>query len=204
MPKCALPSHLKDKLHRDWVWPLNKISRGWNAYGPRCGKGNDGYLAWPPKLEEGKSICRWENSRATSIIEIPALRDNTAKGSDVYGQSFQAIERNKGHENFGKSFLVKLEWREVEVRGDWDMKPEDQTLYFPSSLQKFSFSGWMKLSPKYFSAWKVLKKRELPIWPETGEDSVLFTRSGNRPDAVDLYYNVDKILPVGQLGLKWE
>ena len=32
MPKSALPDHLKDKLHNDWIWPFSYIPRSWTAY----------------------------------------------------------------------------------------------------------------------------------------------------------------------------
>ena len=40
----CLPDHLKDKLHNDWPWPLNKIHRSTSAF---CGGGEPD---WPPEI----------------------------------------------------------------------------------------------------------------------------------------------------------
>lgn len=206
---CALPDqrvkapdgtmvNLRDATHWDWpFWPLTKIPRAYNARGPRCGKGNPGYLPWPPRLVEGHGIARWENSGATSILEIPVLADITVKGEDVYGKELLAIERHPGNPEFGKVFMKRLDWYEAE----WD----DTTIHSPSALQKFSMRGWMRLDPLYTSSWRIKTRREFP-GAETGEDSLWwFTRNYNRPDHLDVYYNTEIVrLPVAQFGFKWE
>lgn len=206
----ALPPHLRLKKHNDWIWPFNKLSRGWNAKGPREKVDSKDYLPWPPKLVEGKGVARWEESgEGGSIIMIPDFIKATIKGSDVYNRRWDAIEMNPGMPDFQQRKKVFLAWRSAAVTDITSPAGGNITRiipqqYSPSALQKFSPSGWMKLSPNYHSKWKVIKKRELPVWPETGDDTVLFTRAGNRPDHLDVYYNVDKILPIGQIGLKWE
>lgn len=32
MPASALPKHLRDKKHWDWIWPFSTIPRGWTAF----------------------------------------------------------------------------------------------------------------------------------------------------------------------------
>lgn len=186
MPLCALPDHLKEKKHNDWIWPLSYIPRGANAFGPRCGKGNKGYLPWPPKLVEGKGVARWESDGATSIIEIPSLANIEIKAKDVYGREFTYIERNVGRPDCGKIGLVTLSWTE-------GMNIEGQ--YHPSALQKFSNEGWMRLDPDYYAWWKVLERRE----PKK-DDIVMFHRRGFRVDSLDQFYNFS----LGFFGLRWE
>lgn len=184
---CALPDHLKERLHNDWPGPLKELPRSLNARGPRCGQGNPGYLPWPPKLVEGFGVARWETDGATSIIEIPALA-NRYVDSSIYGQTFEVIERKPGHPNFGQKWMQTLTWVEGLHEGQ----------YSPSALQKFSIKGWIRLSPDYRSSWKILIRREEP-GKETGEDTVKFSRTGFRPDTLDLYYNFGPMA-----GLKWE
>jgi len=206
----ALPPHMRGRKHNDWFFFKN-TPRGWNAKGPREEKGAKDYAAWPPRLVKGKNVCRWESDGAQSIIFIPELLTNKEiNGRDIYGREWEVIEMNPSSEDFQKKKKIRIPyWEESVVT---DLKREDGTYeqivapmqYSPSALQKFSKNGWMKLEPDYFSSWKVLKKRELPVWPETGDDTVLFMRSGHRPDHVDCYYNVDKLIPIGFIGLKWE
>lgn len=203
MSDLALPIHLRGKLHNDWPFPFNGIPRGWNAKGPREPKDSKDYLPWPPKLVQGKGVARWESARADSIILIPEFVTATIDQS-IYGKEYKAIEMNPGRPDFQKEKIVRLDWEEAKVwdsNGTQNVQPDN---YSPSALQKFSPKGWMKLEPFYHSEWRVLKKRELPVWPETGDDKVLFFRRGNRPDHADSYYNVDKIIPIGFVGLKWE
>jgi hypothetical protein len=213
MGKCALPPHLREKLHNDWPWPFKKVSRGWNAYGPRCPEGSKGYLPWPPRLVEGKGIARWEMCKG-SIIDIPDLANITVKGDDIYGNEFMAWERNPGMPNFNKPLKVKLiDPNSVKVTITDSINPDgtytqvvSPNIYCPSALQMFSKKGWIKLNPEYHSTWNILKWRELP-WLKAGaigeapEDMVLFKRSKNRPDSEDGYYNRSIIMTVG---LKWE
>lgn len=203
----ALPPHLRGRLHGDWIWPLNKISRGWNAYGPRVSRSAPDFLPWPPRLVAGKSVCRWETAGGNSIILIAGLDNVEVTYDDVYGRRWLATEMNPGHPNFMKSEDIFLpHWEESLV---WDEEPINGPakqmikgdFYSPSALQKFSKRGWMSLYPFYHTEWNVLKKRELPVWPETGEDTVIFWRRGYRPDHVDLYYNKSII---GTAGLHWE
>lgn len=204
MSDLALPPHLRGKLHNDWTWPLNKISRGWNAAGPRAPQGADDYMAWPPRLVEGKGVSRWENDGAQSILHIAALDKTTVRGHQVYGRTWLAVEMNPGRPDFMKAKDVYIpEWRPATVT-DTPQQTCDPMQYSPSALQKFSPAGWMKLNPFYHSEWRVIKKRELPVYPETGDDTVAFFRRGNRPDHVDLYYNTDKFTPIGFVGLRWE
>lgn len=191
MPKCALPDHLKEKSHNDWPWPFSKIDRAFSAYGPRCPIGSSGYKSWPPKLIKGKGIVRWENNFANSIIYIPALEGKEITGDDVYGKEFEAFETKEL-----KPIKVKLDWRELT----WDEIQSGVQLYFPSALQKYSMEGYLKMSPWYYSQWKILKQREFTEKSD-GEDTVLFLRMGYRNDALDLYYNKSLIATAG---LHWE
>jgi len=143
-----------------------------------------------------------------SIIEIPALARVEVRGEDIYGVEFEAIERNMGP-NFGKVFKVRLQdprevWGKVQVIDTPVAGGHIQTItpniYSPSALQKFSRTGYIKMEPSYSSWWKVLKRREEP-GNVTGEDTVLFYRSGYRPDHLDGYYNKSLIVTGG---LHWE
>ena len=163
MPKSALPDHLKNKKHNDWPWPLSYLPRGINAFGPRCGKGNSGYKPWPPKLEEGKSVTRWESSGAQSRIIIPEL-DGVTIDPSVYGRTVKAIEEGSNRE-----FLVKLEWRELV----WPFSEADKLVYSPSTIQ-ISKKGWLKMNPSFFVQW---------------DKDDYFFRNGFRPDHLDEYYN---------------
>lgn len=170
----ALPAHLREKRHNDWIWPMSKIRRSWNARGPRVGVLKPGYLQWPPKLIEGRGVTRWENDGASSIIEIPALERKVT--SDVYGEVFRAYEKNEGNPFYGKSFDVLIEYKINGTGKDGEIK-SDTLNYSPSALQKFSDGGYMILSPTY------------KTWHKS-----LFGKSPNygvgwRPDHVDIYYN---------------
>ena len=213
MSDLALPPHLRGRLHNDWaIWPFNKISRGWNAAGPRPPKDAKDYMAWPPKLVEGRGISRWETAGGDSIIHIPALDNCQITGAKFYGRNWLCVEMNPGKPDFMKSRDIFFPaWQEAHVYDTPDPDRPGKFIqhcapdnYSPSALQKFSKQGYMELEPDYKSWWKVLKKRELPVWPETGDDRVMFYRAGNRPDHVDCYYNCDKIIPIGFVGLKWE
>ncbi len=177
MPKCALPEHLKERKHEDWIWPLSKINRGANAYGPRCEPGSKGYKPWPPKLIEGYGVSRWENNGAQSIIEIPSFKHENIT-SACYGSIVQAYERNSGNPMFGKLMMVKLEW--VEVKHTQGVFTPQQ--YSPSAIQSFSPKGFLKMDPSYYSYWKQLDKKD--HW-----ERAIFYRFGNRPDHYDVYYN---------------
>lgn len=216
---CALPDNLRNyqgtgkvKLHNDWPPILNKIPRSWNATGPRCAKDSAGYQAWPPKLEEGFAVCRWENGGASSIIEIPSLEGRWVRGFEVYGREWLAVERNPGHPDFNKSKMITIPfWQEAHV---YDVKQPDGKIvtfaspndYSPSTLQKFSQKGWVQFTNGFKSKWTIFKWRELPglkkgiLDPE--EDTVWVTRSGSRPDHGDLYYNEDVAKPPN-LSLRW-
>ena len=210
MSEFALPPHLRGKLHNDWPWPFKNIPRGSNAYGLRCPKGDESYRPWPPRLMEGFGVARWELAGGQSIIEIPAFVDKRMKPEDIYGKTWMVIERNIGNPSFGKKFDITLQdpkeiWEvttvtDVQIGDSWTQMI-DPNIYSPSALQKFSPHGWMKLEPYYYSFWKVLKKRELPVYPETGEDTVIFYRTGYRPDHLDTYYN-KSLIATG--GLHWE
>lgn len=218
MADCALPPKLRGVKHNDWPFPFNRISRGWNAYGSRCPVGSKGFRPWPPRLEEGRGVARWELAGAGSIVDIPGLAKVKIKGGDIYGHEFEAYERNPGSPLFNQKITVRLIdprtiWNltvitDTETPEGWKMTVEPN-IYSPSALQKFSESGWMKLEPEYYSYWNVLKQRELP-WLKNGavgespEDTVMFYRSGMRPDHADAYFNGNGIVPVGHVGLKWE
>lgn len=162
MPKCALPDHLKNLRHTDWPWPLSYLPRSINAFGPRCGRGSDGYKPWPPRLIKGKGVSRWETSGAKSIIHIPML-DNATIGPEIYGRTFRVFEN-------GKEKIVRLEWRELT----WPFTEEEANIYFPSTIQSYSPQGYMTMEPWYKSSWN---------------QGMYFVRMGYRNDALDIYYN---------------
>ena len=197
---CALPEHLRDRLHNDWFWILKKIPRSFNAKGPRCGAGRPGYAPWPPRLVEGHGVARWESDFGNSILEVPDLAKRAVKAADVYGKSWTVIERNAGHPDCGQTGTITLTWREL----DWSEIEAGHGLHSPSALQKFSMRGWLRLAPDYFSCWKIITRRELPGAPDNADDTVAFLRRGSRPDHVDVYYNTDRCSPIGMAGLKWE
>jgi hypothetical protein len=190
MPKCALPVSLREKLHNDWPWPLSKLPRAINAFGPRCGGvscecGGKGLRAWPPRLLRGRGVARWENTGASSILEIPDLVKKEIRGpADVYGGTFTAIERNPGHANFNQTGTVVLAWRAAAVirfggppENDFETLVLDQNLYSPSTIQEFSPTGWLELDP-FFKAWHKNAFGKTPNY-----------RIGYRPDHLDGYYN---------------
>ena len=179
MPKCALPDHLREKLHTDWPFFARWIPRGWSAFGPRCGMGNEGYKSWPPVLVRGHGVSRWESDGAESIIEIPYLSNITVWGSDIYGKTFRVIETNPNNKFFNTEFDLVLDYKEGLY----------QKTYSPSAIQEFSPLGNMHLYPKYECYWKVLSDK----W-------TLNVSHGFRPDHVDLYYN----RRIFYMGLAWE
>ena len=210
---CALPPHLKNRLHNDWPPIVNHIPRSWNARGARCPRDSGGFLSWPPRLLRGKGIARWETTGANSIIYIKSLENVEVTGDMIYGMSFDAVELNRGNPNYKKIIKVKFpQWRPAKV---WDELVNDRYVqridfndYHPSALQKYSRKGYMVLDPYYKAIWKWNNMKELD-WElndgtgEGPEDRVFFTRSGNRPDSLDGYYNADMI-PIGFFGLHWE
>jgi len=136
MPKCALPDHLKERKHNDWLWPMSLISRGANAKGPRCVEGMDGYLPWPPKLVEGYNIIRWE-------------------WSDLKGNHRQIfIPEFKGKKIDGGIYKHKWEYIEPDLGSQYevDLKAEG---WWPSIIQTTAPSGWMKLEPKFYCSWNM-------------------------------------------------
>jgi len=65
MPKCDLPKHLRERKHNDWIWPLNKIYRGFNAFGHRCS-------GWRrvPILLVGYNCTRWMTPGDRDVILV--------------------------------------------------------------------------------------------------------------------------------------
>lgn len=183
MSKCALPKHLQDKIHNDWPWPLSHVSRGFNAAGPRCGAGRDGYKSWPPKLIKGRGVCRWESSGAQSIIYIPEFDGVDIDGSIVYGSRVKALEVNPGHANYGTYKMVELNWVE-SIHSDGSFFPQQ---YSPSAIQYFSKSGHMQLSPNYYSTWRAFDFKDVDGVGRWSKG--FFYRWGWRPDHLDVYYN---------------
>lgn len=214
----------KPKNHDDWFIPIGKlIPRSWNATGPRCGKGNPGYEAWPPRLIEGYDVTRWENAGATSILFFPGLMKEHVNASSLYGKSYGCIETNSSNPNFRQAGIIKIDWSEAAVEDvpvfDDQKNPVldpwgqmtyrtvvTPNIYSPSALQKFSGgNGFLKMEPGYTCHWKMITKR---YWPwENGplkpdkEDSVWFYRIGKRPDHLDVYYNKSPIFTIGR---RWE
>ncbi len=162
MPKCALPTHLQDKKHSDWTWPLSLIDRGWNAKGPRCKDHNDGgYLPWPPKLVEGHNVPRWEWANLAGHhreIFVPAFAGKTI-GPEVYRMGrIQALERTGD--------IVQAVSIDLQAENWW-----------PSIIQYDMVRGWLRLDPKFYCSW------DMGAWWKK-----YYFRTGWRPDA-ELYYN---------------
>lgn len=166
--KCALPDHLKEKLHNDWFWIFKKIPRAFSAYGPRCPGhgcthcGGKRKLPWPPRLVEGFDVTRWEfcdeqtavdNSRRKEIY-IPDFKNRRIDES-IYNQPWTGINQ------YGGQMTV---WLDKEGWG-------------PSIIPTTSEEGWMKLDPGFQCGWKT-----------TGWNK-FYWRTGFRPDFVDMYYN---------------
>ena len=63
MPDSALPENLRGRKHEDWIYPLNKISRGLTAFKWRM----------PPKLLVGYNVRRWDTGERgdDSSLEYP-------------------------------------------------------------------------------------------------------------------------------------
>lgn len=192
MPRCALPDHLKDRRHNDWLPGLSWIPRSFNATGPRCGAGNPGYRAWPPRLVEGYGVTRWETSGADSIIEIPSFSGDV--DANIYGKTVDAREMKPGHPRYGERFRVQIRWEPLLIQTDGSFKPGDLNVYSPSAIQYFSKKGWMRLDPDYCSTWNWFWR-----WPH-GEPKGFFTRRGHRPDHLDIYYNKSLFPYVGMNG----
>jgi len=57
--KC-LPPHLRNELHKDWLWPASYIPRAWNAF---CGKG--------PFIIPFAGSPWWEPNRSRKPIPPP-------------------------------------------------------------------------------------------------------------------------------------
>lgn len=188
--QCALPDHLKDKKHDDWLPGLRWIPRAWNVKGPRCWVESSGYKAWPPKLIEGKGVVRWETEFAESRVYIPIL-SHAYVNRDIYGTRFRAYEEDTGEEKWVTIEDKTLTWREIE---------EGKRTYSPSAVQKYSLEGWMKLDCGYKARWNMLVQKEFvgKRHPDN-EDFVFFYRRGWRPDHLDVYYNKGFYV-----GLHWE
>lgn len=193
----ALPPHLRNKKHNDWIWPLSLISRGSNARGPREDLISKDYLPWPPKLIEGRGVCRWETAGAHSILYIPALENETLSllsGYHVYGRSWMCVETNPGNPDFMKTKEVYFPFPIVPARV-WDLQNDDGSftmrcepnVYSPSAIQYFSKSGYMRLYPDYYSTWSAFDFKitdGIKKWSRG-----FFYRWGWRPDHLDVYYN---------------
>lgn len=53
MSRKALPDHLKDKLHDDYIWPFKYIPRSFTSY----------ILTQPPKLIWGRKVLDWTSRK---------------------------------------------------------------------------------------------------------------------------------------------
>jgi len=162
----ALPNHLKNQKHNDWIWPLSYLPRSVNAFGPRASKDSPRYRPWPPRIVEGYGVTRWESSGADSIILIPELSGKKITDS-IYGKSFEATELNGPAP--GRKIAVLLEWRELE----WPFSTKDMAMYMPSTIQK-SRKGYLRTEPYHYVQWR---------------DGKYFFRYGYRCDSLDIYYN---------------
>lgn len=193
----VLPPHLRGRLHNDWTGPFKRVPRSWNARGPRVGPDDPGYAPWPPRFVEGFGVAKWETANDKvehhSVLFIPDLAKRYVKADEVYGREWMAIERNPGHPEFGKTRDVLLVWREAVVNDSphpWEEGNYRQNIvpndHSPSALQEFSDRGWMRLDPKYYSRWWVLK-RDADGSPKDGRSPNM--RHGFRPDHEDEYYN---------------
>jgi len=83
MPKSALPDHLKDKLHNDYVWPLCYIPRAWTSFGYR----SSGLLKWRqfPILIFGKKCIRWKDENDNEFVRSSCERWRFFNKSNFYG-----------------------------------------------------------------------------------------------------------------------
>jgi len=52
MPESALPEHLRDKYHDDWIFPFCFIPRGWTAF----------KWSMPPRCLIGYNVMRWDTA----------------------------------------------------------------------------------------------------------------------------------------------
>lgn len=161
---CALPDHLKNRLHNDWPPLLNKIPRSWNARGPRCKGascecGGAGFMSWPPKLVKGHDIVRWEwsdlSGKHRSIL-IEAFIGKTID-ANVYDREWKAVDVANG-----QIFSVDL------LKGEW----------WPSIIPTGSLKGWIELSPWFKASWDFRSRMFRRYF-----------RIGNRPD-FEQYYNI--------------
>ena len=161
MGKCALPEHIKNRKHDDWIFPLSLINRGFNARGPRCPIGSKSHEMWPPKLIEGFDVNRWEWSDLTGknhthgIIE--PFKDKLITSS-IYQVNWNIQDLNTG-ETHKDVDLIKAGW-------------------IPSVIQLYSRKGYLKCDPSFSCKWDMRHKLFRYYW-----------RCGWRADALDMYYN---------------
>lgn len=157
--RCALPAHLKDRLHNDWVWPFSRIPRAYSAYGPRCPGSSPRHLPWPPRLIQGFDATRWEwcdeQSAVTGFrreVTIPDFEKRLI-GPEVYREKWGAYEGDE----------LKL----IDLKDGW----------WPSIIPTTSEYGWLRLNPEFECRWRTTPSLKKFYW-----------RSGFRPD-FDYYYN---------------
>ena len=139
MPDSALPENLRGRKHEDWIWPLNKISRGLTAFKWRM----------PPKLIIGYNVKTWETAAAkdTNTVEYPfgkglvTWKDKIkVAGAVDYGPS--TIQKILGqwkiscHLSWPLGFHVAAKLWKKKKPGKEDIKPNavergyDQTVIF--------------------------------------------------------------------------
>lgn len=180
----ALPAHLanwngtgKPKLHNDWPWPLAKLPRSINAFGPRCPVESGAYRPWPPRLVKGFGVTRWESNGAASILEVPAFAGRWITAAEVYGKTWPCIERNPGHPDYGQQGTAALSFHAMP----WSEIETGALAYSPSALQEFGPKSWLRMGPFYVAEYRPGR---------------YFYRVGFRPDHLDVYYNWGPFLGV--------
>lgn len=160
---CALPDHLKGRLHNDWPPLLNRIPRSFSARGPRCpGQscecGGKGYLPWPPKLVEGFDVTRWE------------WCDLEGNRKEVYISNFYKTRIDKE--------IYKSQWKTINLETGGIITIDLNDNWWPSVIPTKSEYGWLKLDPDFYCQW-----RTKPSWRK------FYFRYGARPD-FDFYYSM--------------
>lgn len=108
-PKDALPEHLRDRLHDDWlIWPLNKTPRAWTSY----------KFTQPPTLLIGYNIMSFVMQKDIMPFDDYPYGKGWIFGNPSSTHGASIIQKLKGKWKFsfqivwplGISFTIKL-WK---------------------------------------------------------------------------------------------
>lgn len=162
MPDCALPGHLKGKLHNDWIWPMCYIPRGWTAFGHRCANWLTKWRQFPLLLI-GYGVRRWKTATDSTVYHEGCRR-----------WAFWIKERECGPDPLQKltPWSFQIAW---PLHFSFHIKMSERILMFVRRLCKYDpYDG-------LYSFWGFRF--------EFKDDFVFLIRKGCRWDPYDGYYN---------------